>query len=135
MADIAPVATIQPYPSKSPWFDISQYLTAGLSPRYDQSCLACPDGNFIHFVLMFSIDKNEPGLEDMWVLRNLPNVFRVAVNSVANGWFTSPSGVSTAYQVEFSYGVAGAIRFPGLGVKLADFSGASLSLTAPRRKP
>lgn len=29
MTDIAPLATIQPYPSKSPWFDISQYLTAG----------------------------------------------------------------------------------------------------------
>lgn len=134
MADTAPLATIQPYPSKSPWFDISQYLTAGLSPYYDQSCLACPDGNFIHFALMLRVNKADPGLEDIWVLRNLPNIFRVAVNTVANGWFTHSTG-ATPYQVEFSYGVAGAVRFPSMGLKLADFSGISLSLTAPRRIP
>ena len=26
-----PVATLQPYPSKFPWYDVSQYLTPGRS--------------------------------------------------------------------------------------------------------
>lgn len=128
MADIAPLATIQPYPSKSPWFDISQYLTAGLSPYYDQSCLACPDGNFIHYSLLIRIDQSDPALEEVFILRNLPNTLRVGVNTPTTVWLGGSPG-NIPHRVEFSYGVA----VMASGQKLRDFALAAVSLTAPRR--
>lgn len=130
-----PVATLQPYPSKFPWYDVSQYLTPGLSPFRDESVLACADGNFVHYSFMLSIDRANPDLDVNWLTRSMHPSLRVVANTATVGWF-SVSGQDFSHRVEVaSSGWMAMTRWPSQGLKLADFTLASLTLSAPRRKP
>ncbi|PMQ19276.1 hypothetical protein CIK84_11235 [Glutamicibacter arilaitensis] len=129
-----PVASIQPYRDKTPWYDLSQLLTAGLTPFYPESCVAAPVGNFIHYALMIRIDQANPNVEDITLLRNLPAELRPAAATATTGWFTG-GGADVPHRVEFSQHWAVMNRWRTMGLKLADFTVASLTLTAPRKAP
>lgn len=44
MALDLPVATRQPYDSKNPWYDVSQYLSGGLTPYAARRQVVCVTG-------------------------------------------------------------------------------------------
>lgn len=130
-----PVASNQPYPSKFPWYDVSQCLTPGLSPFRDESVLACADGNFVHYSFMITVDRVNPDLEVQWLARGLHPSLRVVASTATTGWF-SVSGVDYSHRIEVSpSGWIAMPRWPSMGVKLADFQLITLTLSAPRRKP
>lgn len=130
-----PVATLQPYPTKTPWYDISSFLTVGITPAFSDSVLACPDANFIHYVLMVTIDREHPDLEVSTIFRGLPNALRTSTNTVGTAWFTKPNYEAEPHRTDFGWGYAMMGRFPAAGLSLSDFTGVSFSMTAPRRNP
>lgn len=132
-----PVATRQPYPTKNPWYDVSQYLTPGLSPYQEESVLACADANFVHYSFFITIDRTHPELSTHWLVGYgaMHPSLRVFANSATTGWFTTSSG-ETGRRVEASVnGYIAMPRWPSMGVKLADYTGVNFTLTAPRRIP
>lgn len=130
-----PVATLQPYPGQNPWYDVSQYLTPGLTPYREQSVLACADANFVHYSLMIAVDRQNPSLETHWLTRSMHPSLRPVANTATTGWF-SVSGTDVSHRVELAAsGWIAMPRWPTMGIKLADFQLITMTLSAPRGKP
>lgn len=132
-----PVATRQPYPSKFPWYDVSQYLTPGLTPFEPGAVVACAEGNFVHYSFKITVDQNHPDLSTHWLIAYgaMQRSLQVASSSATTGWFTT-STVEVARRVEASpNGYIAMPRWPSMGIKLADYSGVTFTLTAPRKNP
>ncbi|PCC31457.1 hypothetical protein [Glutamicibacter sp. BW77] len=126
-----PVATRQPYPSKNPWYDVSQYLAGGLTPYADQSVISCADGNFVHYSFHIRIDRQFQDPDYVYLFRSMHPSLKVAANGKASGWFGSD-----VHGVEF--GTHGWIAMPiwrSQGITLADYGMVFLNLTAARSKP
>lgn len=135
MALDLPVATRQPYDSKNPWYDVSQYLSGGLTPYADQSVIACADGNFVHYSFHIAIDRTFVDSDFVYLFRSMHKYLRVAANAKATGWFTLDAK-NDAHGVEF--GTAGWIAMPvwrSQGITLADYGMLFMNLTAARSKP
>ncbi|MGP5012719.1 hypothetical protein ACTXJU_03500 [Glutamicibacter ardleyensis] len=126
-----PVATRQPYPSKNPWYDVSQYLAGGLTPYADQSVIACADGNFVHYSFHIRIDRQFQDPDYVFLFRSMHPSLKVAANGKASGWFGND-----VHGVEF--GTWGWVAMPlwrSQGITLADYGMVFLNLTAARSKP
>lgn len=134
MIDLPMVA--QPYPSKTPWYDVSQYLRKGLSPFKPGSVATSVDGNFVHYSFMVLVNRTDPDLSVQYLMNAVHPSLRVASNQSTTGWFSQPNGVDVTHRVEAApSGWIAMPRFPGLGIKLADYHLVSLAMTAPRGMP
>lgn len=130
-----PVATRQPYPSKNPWYDVSQYLAGGLTPYADQSVIACADGNFVHYSFHIRIDRQFQDTDYVYLSHSMHKSFRVAANAKATAWFTL-GAKNDPHGVEF--GASGWIALPvwrTQGITMADYGMVFLNMTAARSKP
>lgn len=128
-----PVAVAQPYPNALPWYDVSEYLTEGLTPYRADSVLACADGNFVHYSMMITVDRANQNLESHWLTRSMHPSLRPVANTATTGWF-SVSGVDSPHRVELaSSGWIAMPRWPSMGVSLSDYQLITLTLSAPRR--
>lgn len=126
----------QPYPSKTPWYDVSQYLRKGLAPFKPGSVAATTDGNSVIYSFMILVDRADPDLSVQYLMNAIHPDLRVSASQSTTGWFSRPDGVDVTHRVEAApSGWIAMPRFPGIGVKLADFHLVSLSMTAPRGKP
>ncbi|WP_426734351.1 hypothetical protein [Glutamicibacter sp. 2E12] len=131
-----PILDAQPYPSKYPWYDVSQYLRKGLSPFAPGSVAASVDGNFVHYSFMVLVNRVDPDLSVHYLMNAIHPSLRVAANGSTTGWFSKPDGTDQSHRIEFGrVGWVAAIRFPSMGIKMADFHLVSLTMTGPRSKP